>query len=270
MEPCIRAVSFVGSTSVGQIVNKLCTDNGKITQMNMGAKNHAIVLPDANPDHTSSSIVSAACGGAGQRCMALSVVVLVGQVHHILEQVVDKIKLLNLEQDVGSVIDEASRSRVLKIVEETSATKLLFDQTSARERPGYYMNPVVLDHVDVMMPVYQEELFAPVISCVRVQTLDEAIALVNANAYGNGTTIFTNSIDKSSQFEREINVGQIGVNVPVPVPPPYFSWTSSKDSFVGNRHIYGPETFDFYTTVKTIMTTVPIGKAEVKTFMPST
>lgn len=270
IEPCVRAISFVGSTKIGKIVHQLAQDHGKITQMNMGAKNHAVVLDDANVETTSSAIVSAAVGGAGQRCMALSVVVLVGNVDHILKAILDKIDQLDLV-DVGPLIDMAAKERVLRLVDATTATKLRCNQDSVRDKKGFYVNPIVLDNVLPSMPVYEEELFAPVLCCVRVETLDEAIQLVNNNAYGNGTSIFTSNIHMSQKYERDINVGQIGVNVPIPVPPPYFSWTSSKDSFLGQSHIYGPETFEFYTTTKTVMSKIVTDSDhKVQTSMPST
>ena len=249
--PDIKAVSFVGSSDVGKIIHKKASDHGKRTQMNMGAKNHAVVMPDADMDDATDAIVSAAFGGAGQRCMAVSVLITVGPADHIKKMLVDKARKLSVD-NIGGVINAESRNNVARHLRRSEAqgANILLGN---RNTDNYYISPFILDNVDVDMSAYREELFAPVLVCMEVETLEEAIEIINNNEYGNGTCIFTSSNYCASEFEKNVNVGQVGVNVSIPVPPPYYSWTSTKNSFVGSSHIYGPDAFDFYTQTKTTM-----------------
>lgn len=245
----IKTVSFVGSTKVGRIVQKLAI-NKKI-QLNMAAKNHAVVLPDADLEQAANAIVGAAYGGCGQRCMALSVVITVGNDKQFIEYLVNKASRVKVN-DIGPMINGNSKQRVLNIVNQAvkQGAKVL---TSIDGAKGNYISPIVLGNVTTKMDVYKQELFGPIVCYFNLNTLDEAIEMINNNPFGNGCSIFTSETKSAEEFEKQIDVGQIGINVPIPVAPPYFSWTSTKDSFTGDSHIYGPESFDFYTITKTTM-----------------
>jgi len=257
--PDIEAVSFIGSSAAGRCIHEKASALGKRTQMNMGAKNHAVIMPDANVDEATDAIVGAAFGGAGQRCMAVSVLITVGSSdesrsrnQRIKAMLVSKAKQLSIG-NIGSVITNESRdnmARHLRRSEARGARMLLGNRNTS----NHYVSPFILDEVDTDMPVYREELFSPVLVCLHADTLQEAIEIINTNEYGNGTCIFTSSAQHASDFESGVNVGQIGINVPIPVPPPHYSWTSTKNSFLGSHHIYGPEAFDFFTQTKTTMT----------------
>jgi malonate-semialdehyde dehydrogenase (acetylating)/methylmalonate-semialdehyde dehydrogenase len=259
----IKAVSFVGSTKVGTHVYNRATLAGKRVQCMMGAKNHAIVLPDANKEQTLNNLAGAAFGAAGQRCMALSVVVLVGTANEWIPEIVAKAKTLKINggaeagTDIGPVISCAARERVEGFIASgiESGAKLELDgrnpTVSGYER-GNFIGPTIFSGVKSGMRIYDQEVFGPVLCIVSVETLDEAIAFVNHNPNGNGTAIFTQSGAAARKFQEEIDVGQIGINVPIPVPVPLFSFSGSRASKLGDLGPYGKQVVLFYTQTKTI------------------
>jgi malonate-semialdehyde dehydrogenase (acetylating)/methylmalonate-semialdehyde dehydrogenase len=259
----VRAVSFVGSTHVGNHVYKLASTHGKRAQCMMGAKNHAVVLPDASKDQSLNALVGAGFGAAGQRCMAISVGVLVGKANDWIPDIVAKGKSLKVTcgteagADLGPLISKAAHARVLSLIEAgvKEGAKLELDGRGIRV-PGYpdgnFVGPTVFSGVKTSMTIYKEEIFGPVLCLVSVDTLDEAIAFINANPFGNGTGIFTQSGAAARKFQYEVDVGQVGINVPIPVPVPYFSFTGSRGSKLGDLGPYGKQVMQFYTQAKTI------------------
>jgi len=259
--PTIKAVSFVGGDRAGKHIYERGRKTGKRVQCNMGAKNHAVILPDANKNHTLNSLIGAAFGAAGQRCMAISVAVLVGTAQSWLPELCERAKKLKVNQgfeegtDFGPVISPAAKSRITSLIasaEEQGGIVALDGR--GLEVPGYpdgnWIGPTVIE-ATVDMRCYREEIFGPVLVVVRADTLDDALAIVNANPYGNGTAIFTQSGATARKFEREVEVGQVGINVPIPVPLPMFSWSGNKASFLGDVPFYGRGGIDFYTQNKT-------------------
>lgn len=261
--PAVKAVSFVGSCHVGEHVYNLASTHGKRAQCMMGAKNHAIVMPDANKDQALNALVGAAFGAAGQRCMATSVAVLVGKAADWIPDVVAKAKTLKVNggtvagTDVGPVISKQAKARIEGLIAKGVAEGCTLDLDGRNPNVDGYPNgnfiaPTILSGVKPHHTVYKEEIFGPVLVIVAVDTLDDAIALTNANPYGNGTGIFTQSGAVARKFQNEIDVGQIGINVPIPVPVPYFSFTGSRGSKLGDLGPYGKQAVHFYTQVKTI------------------
>jgi malonate-semialdehyde dehydrogenase (acetylating)/methylmalonate-semialdehyde dehydrogenase len=261
--PDIRAISFVGSTRVGTHVYQRASLAGKRVQCMMGAKNHAIVLPDAHKEQTLNALAGAAFGAAGQRCMAVSVVVLVGDANRWLPDLVAKARSLKVgpgkdNVDVGPVISRNAKVRVEGLIArgvEEGATLELDGRMAALPADlgdGNFIGPTVFSGVRPGMSVYDQEVFGPVLAVVSAATLDEAIALVNANPNGNGTAVFTQSGAAARKFEDEIDVGQVGINVPIPVPVPLFSFTGSRASKLGDLGPYGKQVVLFYTQTKTI------------------
>ena len=261
--PVIRAVSFVGSTAVGHHVYNLASTHGKRAQCMMGAKNHAVVLPDASKDHSLNALVGAGFGAAGQRCMAISVGVLVGEAQKWIPDIVEKAKSLKVSAgtepgaDLGPLISKNALARVTALIEAgvKEGAKLELDGRGFKV-PGYpdgnFVGPTVFSGVKPGMNIYKEEIFGPVLCLVGVDTLDEAIAFVNANPFGNGTGIFTQSGAAARKFQYEVDAGQVGINVPIPVPVPYFSFTGSRGSKLGDLGPYGKQAVQFYTQVKTV------------------
>ena len=259
----IKAISFVGSTHVGTHVYNRASLNGKRVQCMMGAKNHAIVLPDANKEQTLNAIAGAAFGAAGQRCMALPVVMLVGEAQQWLPDLIAKAKTLKISggnepgTDVGPVISCSALSRIEGLIERGIAdgAKLVLDGRKPTV-PGYekgnFVGPTIFSGVKPGMSVYDQEIFGPVLCVVEAATLDEAIEFINANPNGNGTAIFTQSGGAARKFQEEIDVGQVGINVPVPVPVPLFSFTGSRASKLGDLGPYGKQVVLFYTQTKTV------------------
>jgi malonate-semialdehyde dehydrogenase (acetylating)/methylmalonate-semialdehyde dehydrogenase len=259
----IKAVSFVGSTAVGTHVYNLASANGKRAQCMMGAKNHAVVLPDANREQTTNALTGAGFGAAGQRCMATSVVVLVGESKEWLPEIVEKAKKLKVNAgveagtDVGPVVSRAARERVTRLIDSGVAqgATLLLDGRHVVV-PGYeqgnFVGPTIFTDVTTDMDIYTQEIFGPVLVVLTVDTLDQAIALVNANPFGNGTGLFTQSGAAARKFQAEIDVGQVGINIPIPVPVPYFSFTGSRGSKLGDLGPYGKQVVQFYTQTKTV------------------
>jgi malonate-semialdehyde dehydrogenase (acetylating)/methylmalonate-semialdehyde dehydrogenase len=261
--PDIKAISFVGSTRVGTHVYERASLAGKRVQCMMGAKNHAIILPDAHQEQTLNAMLGAAFGAAGQRCMALSVVVLVGESRAWIPSLVEKARALSVGRgdtnpDLGPLISCAARERVEALIQrgvEQGATLELDGRLPALPgelREGNFVGPTVFSGVKPGMDIYEQEIFGPVLCLAEAETLDEAIALINANPNGNGTAIFTQSGAAARKFQEEIDVGQVGINVPIPVPVPMFSFTGSRASKLGDLGPYGKQVVTFYTQTKTI------------------
>ncbi len=261
--PEVKAVSFVGSCHVGEHVYKLSSHHGKRAQCMMGAKNHAIIMPDANKDPSLNALVGAGFGAAGQRCMATSVAVLVGAAKGWIPDIVAKAKSLKVNAgtepgaDLGPIISRQAKGRIEQLIDlgVKEGAKLELDGRHPRV-PGYengnFIAPTVFSGVTPGMAIYRTEIFGPVLLIMSVDTLDEAIAVTNANPYGNGTGIFTQSGAAARKFQSEIDVGQVGINVPIPVPVPYFSFTGSRGSKLGDLGPYGKQAVQFYTQVKTV------------------
>lgn len=262
--PDIRAISFVGSDQAGKHIYKRGSANGKRVQCNMGAKNHGVVMSDANKSHTLNQLVGAAFGAAGQRCMALSTAIFVGEAQEWLpdfKQRAEKLKINSGDipgTDFGPVISPQAKQRILNLVQsgvDEGATLLL----DGRELvvPGYekgnFIGPTILTNVKPSMKCYKEEIFGPVLVCLSVDSLDDAISVINNNPYGNGTAVFTTNGATARKFIQDIDCGQVGVNVPIPVPLPMFSFTGSRGSFLGDTNFYGKQGVQFYTQVKTVL-----------------
>jgi malonate-semialdehyde dehydrogenase (acetylating)/methylmalonate-semialdehyde dehydrogenase len=261
--PDIKAISFVGSTSVGTHVYNLAGAHGKRVQSMMGAKNHAVVLPDAHKEQTLNALAGAAFGAAGQRCMATSVVVLVGTARDWVPELVAKAKTLKVGAgaeagtDVGPVVSVAAKERVLGLIAtgEREGATLLLDGRNVQVAgypQGNFIGPTIFADVGTQMSIYTNEIFGPVLLVIGVETLDDAIALVNRNPFGNGTGVFTQSGAAARKFQNEIDVGQVGINIPIPVPVPYFSFTGSRGSKLGDLGPYGKQVVQFYTQTKTV------------------
>ncbi|GAA2163702.1 MULTISPECIES: CoA-acylating methylmalonate-semialdehyde dehydrogenase [Glycomyces] len=273
--PDIAAVSFVGSTPIAKYVHEKASATGKRVQALGGAKNHAIVLPDADLEFAANHLTAAAFGSAGQRCMAISVGVAVGDAGDALVEVLkrkaEEVKVGpgdDPASEMGPVVTAAAKDRVTGAVAkgEAQGAQVIVDGrdlTVPGHEGGFFVGPSLLDHVTVDMDAYQEEIFGPVLSVARAADIDEAIALINANPYGNGTAIFTSSGAAARRFQREVKVGMIGVNVPIPVPMSYYSFGGWKDSLIGDSPIHGPEGVRFYTRAKTVTTRWPEVKQSV-------
>ncbi|MCV2885234.1 CoA-acylating methylmalonate-semialdehyde dehydrogenase [Aestuariibacter sp. AA17] len=259
----IKAVSFVGSVPVGQYIYKTATDNMKRAQCFAGAKNHSVIMPDANKAQVLNNLVGSSVGAAGQRCMAISVAVFVGESKNWIPELAEMIKevqpgLWNDEKaGFGPLISPQAKARVLDLIakgKEQGATCLVdgSEFTLSGYEEGNWVGPTVFADVTTDMAIYQQEIFGPVLCCMSVDSLDEALELVNSNPYGNGTSIFTASGAAARKYMHEVEVGQVGVNVPIPVPLPFFSFTGWKNSFYGDLHAYGKQAVRFYTETKTV------------------
>jgi malonate-semialdehyde dehydrogenase (acetylating)/methylmalonate-semialdehyde dehydrogenase len=269
--PGIAAVSFVGSTPIAKYIYETAAAQGKRVQALGGAKNHAVVLPDADLDFAAEAIVGAAYGSAGERCMAISAVVAVGDVaDDFVAALSDRAKKLkigngastNEGMDMGPLVTSAHRDKVKSYVDagaEAGATVVVDGRglVVPGSEKGFFLGPTLFDHVTPDMTIYKDEIFGPVLIVVRVPTLDAAIELVNKNPYGNGTAIFTNSGGAARKFEEQVEVGMIGVNVPIPVPMSFYSFGGWKQSLFGDLHVHGIEGFKFYTRTKAVTTRWP-------------
>lgn len=261
--PHIKAISFVGSTAVGTHVYNLASQNGKRVQSMMGAKNHVVVLPDAHKEQTLNALLGASFGAAGQRCMASSVAVLVGSAREWLPELVAKARTLKVGAgieagtDVGPVISVKAKERILSLIDSgvREGASLVLDGRDVKVDgypDGNFVGPTIFDAVNPDMEIYKNEIFGPVLLVMGADSLDEAIELVNANPFGNGTGIFTQSGAAARKFQAEIDVGQVGINIPIPVPVPYFSFTGSRGSKLGDLGPYGKQVVQFYTQTKTV------------------
>ncbi|RPJ69823.1 MAG: CoA-acylating methylmalonate-semialdehyde dehydrogenase [Acidobacteria bacterium] len=262
--PGIHAVSFVGSTPVARHVYETATRAGKRVQALGGAKNHMVVLPDADLDLAADAAVGAAYGSTGQRCMAISVLVTVGDAaDRLLPRIRERIRRLKvapgLERgaEMGPLTTREAHSRVSAYLEQGRAegATLLEDGRAVRvpgHEEGYFLGPCLFDHVEPSMSVYTDEIFGPVLSVVRVDRYDDALALVNANPYANGVAIFTNDGGAARRFQAEVQVGMVGINVPIPVPMAYYSFGGWKSSLFGDVHVHGREGVLFYTRGKVV------------------
>ena len=261
--PAVRSISFVGSTPIAQYVYERSSAAGKRVQALGGAKNHMVVLPDADLDLAADQAVSAGYGSAGERCMAISVVVAVGPIaDDLVARIAERTQGLQIGDgtrgsDMGPLVTRVHRDKVASYVEagESAGAKVVLDGREVQAdgaADGFWLGPTLLDHVTPEMSVYTDEIFGPVLSVVRVDSYDEAVALVNANRYGNGVAIFTGSGGAARKFEVDVEVGMIGVNVPIPVPMAYYSFGGWKSSLFGDTHAHGVEGVHFFTRGKVV------------------
>jgi len=267
--PGIAAVSFVGSTPIAKHIYETCARNGKRVQALGGAKNHAVVLPDADLEFAADALIGAAYGSAGERCMAISAVVAVGEAADplvaLLKKKAEGIKVGPGDRDgvdMGPLITGEHRDKVAGYVDAgvKEGAKLVVDGRGQKidgPAAGFFLGTALFDHVTPQMKIYRDEIFGPVLVVLRVKTLEEAIALVNANPYANGTAIFTDSGGAARRFEDEIQVGMVGINVPIPVPVAFYSFGGWKNSLFGDLHVHGVEGVKFYTRTKVVTTRWP-------------
>ena len=261
--PDVRAVSFVGSAPVARQVYAKAAQHGKRVQALAGAKNHLVVMPDANKEQAVAGLVGAACGAAGQRCMAVSAAVLVGAAADWLDDVRDAMAAVRpgaWDDDsagYGPQISRAAQERIRGFIAKGKAegATCLLDGGRCEVAgfpDGNWIGPTLFADVTPAMSIYREEIFGPVLVASCVDTLDDAIAFVNANRFGNGVSLFTSSGSAARRFQHDVQVGQVGINIPIPVPLPFFSFTGWKDSFLGDLHAYGKQAVRFYTETKTV------------------
>jgi malonate-semialdehyde dehydrogenase (acetylating)/methylmalonate-semialdehyde dehydrogenase len=262
--PDIAAVSFVGSTPIARYIHQKASASGKRVQALGGAKNHAIILPDADLEFAANHLAAAAYGSAGERCMAISAAVAVGSagdpLMDILARKAGEVVVgsgRDPKSEMGPVVTAAAKERIEHLIGtgEEQGAKLLVDGRGVKVpgfSDGFFVGPTLIDQVQTNMDVYTEEIFGPVLSVVRSDSVDAAIDLINANPYGNGTAIFTNSGEAARTFQRGVNVGMIGINVPIPVPMAYYSFGGWKESLFGDKHMHGPEGVSFYTRGKVV------------------
>lgn len=267
--PRINAVSFVGSTPVAKYVYETATTHGKRTQALGGAKNHAIVLPDADLDYSADQLVAGAYGSSGQRCMAVSAVVAVGQVGDMLvEKIAERLDRLVVgpgehpESEVGPLVSAAARDRVRSLIDSGAeeGAELVCDGrdvTVEGHEEGFFIGPTLFDQVSTDMRIYREEIFGPVLVVTRARDLDEAIEIINRNPWGNGAAIFTRDGNAARAFQLRVSAGMVGINVPIPVPMAYYSFGGWKASLFGDIHMHGPEGLRFYTRGKVVSSRWP-------------
>jgi malonate-semialdehyde dehydrogenase (acetylating)/methylmalonate-semialdehyde dehydrogenase len=279
----VKAVSFVGSTPIARYIYETGTKNGKRVQALGGAKNHMVVLPDADIGMAADAAVSAAYGSAGERCMAISVVVAVGDAgDRIVDAIKDRLPDIKIgngmepDSEMGPLVTAQHRDKVAGYLEDAAAQGATVVQDGRehglyREADGFFLGVSLLDHVTTVMDCYRDEIFGPVLCVVRADTYDQALQLVNDNPYGNGTAIFTRDGGAARQFQFEVNVGMVGVNVPIPVPVGYYSFGGWKDSLFGDTHMYGPDGIHFYTKQKVVTARWPDpGTSQVDLGFPRT
>lgn len=263
----VKAISFVGSTPVARSIYANAALNGKRVQALGGAKNHMVVMPDADLEAAADCAISAGFGSAGERCMAISVVVAVGTIaDELVEKISNRIKTLttgpstNSDSDMGPVITAEAKDRITGLIQSAAddgATIVCDGRDADLPTQGFFVGPTLIDTVSPEMAVYQQEIFGPVLCVVRVNSFDEAVELINGNQFANGTAVFTRDGQTAREFEFRIEVGMVGVNVPIPVPIGAFSFGGWKDSLFGDTHMYGPESFNFYTRRKVVTTKWP-------------
>jgi malonate-semialdehyde dehydrogenase (acetylating)/methylmalonate-semialdehyde dehydrogenase len=259
--PGIKSISFVGSTSIAKYVYENGTKAGKRVQALGGAKNHMIVLPDADLELAADAAINAGFGSAGERCMAISAII---AVEPIADQLIEKIKVRALKiktgdgttnADMGPLVTKVHRDKVASYINagEKDGAKVVVDGRNVEVAgDGFWLGPTLFDHVKPDMSIYLEEIFGPVLSVIRVKTYDEALKLVNDHQYGNGTAIFTNDGGAARRFQNEVEVGMVGINVPIPVPMAYFSFGGWKNSLFGDSHAHGTEGVHFFTRGKVV------------------
>jgi malonate-semialdehyde dehydrogenase (acetylating) / methylmalonate-semialdehyde dehydrogenase len=257
----VAAISFVGSTPIAKYVYERATANGKRCQALGGAKNHMIVLPDADVEMAADAAISAAYGSAGERCMAVSMLVAVGDVAdplvEAIKQRIPNVKVgdgMDASSEMGPLITREHRDKVASYIDSGAdeGAKIVVDGRESCPDDGFFLAPTLMDDVTPSMKSYRDEIFGPVLGVTRVATYDEAVTLVNENPFGNGTAIYTRDGGVARQFQFDVEVGMVGINVPIPVPVAYYSFGGWKASLFGDRHIYGPEGFDFYTRSKVV------------------
>ncbi|QQZ16024.1 CoA-acylating methylmalonate-semialdehyde dehydrogenase [Rhodococcus sp. 21391] len=263
--PAIKAISFVGSTPIAQYVYATGTAHGKRVQALGGAKNHAIVLPDADLDLAADAMVNAGFGSAGERCMAISALVAVGDIaDELVAKIKDRTDTLKigdgtLDSDMGPLVTKVHRDKVASYIDagENDGATIVVDGRQVQANggtDGFWLGPTLIDHVTTDMSVYTDEIFGPVLSVIRVETYDEALELVNSSPFGNGTAIFTNDGGAARRFQNEVEVGMVGINVPIPVPMAYYSFGGWKNSLFGDTHAHGTEGVHFFTRGKVVTT----------------
>jgi len=264
--PDVAAISFVGSTPIAKYIYETGTAHGKRVQALGGAKNHALVLPDADLEVAADAIVSAAYGAAGERCMALSVAVAVGEIADpLVEAIALRLPKLVIgdgsraDTDMGPLITREHRDKVRGYVDagEASGATVVVDGRDCALEDGFFLGTTLLDHVTPDMTVYTDEIFGPVLGVVRVSSYDEGLALINSNPFANGTAIFTRDGGAARRFQFDVEVGMVGINVPIPVPVAYYSFGGWKASLFGDTHMYGPEGINFYTRGKVVTSRWP-------------
>jgi malonate-semialdehyde dehydrogenase (acetylating)/methylmalonate-semialdehyde dehydrogenase len=262
--PDIAAISFVGSTPIARYVYETATSKGKRCQALGGAKNHMIVLPDADIAMAADAAVSAGYGSAGERCMAVSMVVAVGDVADPLVEAI-KARIPNVKvgdgmhssSEMGPLITREHRDKVASYIGSDEDATVVVDGREGAPDDGFFLAPTLLDDLRPGMKAYDDEIFGPVLGVTRVATYDEAVRLVNENPYGNGTALFTRDGGVARRFQFDVQAGMVGINVPIPVPVAYYSFGGWKSSLFGDRHIYGPEGIDFYTRTKVVTSRWP-------------
>lgn len=277
--PSIRTISFVGGNQAGEYIYENGSKKGKRVQSNMGAKNHGIICPDADKEDALNALTGAAFGASGQRCMALTTAVFVGDSQKWIPDLIEKGRKLKVnaghepDADLGPLVDEALKKRVLNHINqaEKEGAKIVLDgrKISVDKYPKRnFVGPTIIDEVTTNMKCYTEEIFGPVLVIVRAKTVDEAISIINNNPYGNGTAVFTRNGAVARKFQHEVEAGQIGINLPIPVPLPMFSFTGNKNSFRGDLNFYGKAGVLFYTQMKTITSRWREEAAALSTSMP--
>jgi malonate-semialdehyde dehydrogenase (acetylating)/methylmalonate-semialdehyde dehydrogenase len=274
--PEIAAVSFVGSTPIAKYIHERASANGKRVQALGGAKNHAIVMPDADLDFAANHLTAAGYGSAGQRCMAISVAVAVGDA---ADELVERLRAkalavkvgpgLEPDSEMGPVVTAAARDRVVDYISRGEGDLVVDGRELRIDGDGFWVGPTLIDNVSTDMSVYTDEIFGPVLVVTRVETLDEAIELINRNSFANGVAIFTASGQAAREFQRKIQVGMIGVNVPIPVPMSFYSFGGWKQSLFGDHHIHGPEGERFYTRAKVVTTRWPESQDKAHMHFPT-
>jgi malonate-semialdehyde dehydrogenase (acetylating)/methylmalonate-semialdehyde dehydrogenase len=261
--PAIKSVSFVGSTPIAQYVYQTGTAHGKRVQALGGAKNHAVILPDADLDLAADAMVNAGFGSAGERCMAISACVAVGPIaDDLVAKIAERAAGIRTGDgtrgaDMGPLVTKAHRDKVASYIDagEADGAKIVVDGRTVHAdgaEDGFWLGPTLIDHVTPEMSVYTDEIFGPVLSVVRVESYDQALQLINANPYGNGTAIFTNDGGAARRFQNEVEVGMVGINVPIPVPMAYYSFGGWKNSLFGDSHAHGTDGVQFFTRGKAI------------------
>ena len=267
--PDVAAISFVGSTPIARYIYENAAKHGKRVQALGGAKNHMVVLPDADMDLAADAAVGGGFGSAGERCMAISILVTVGNAaDKLLPKIQERIAAMKIgngldpESQMGPLITRAHRDRVADYVGqgEKAGAKIVVDGRGLKVKGhenGFFLGPCLIDDVKTSMSIYREEIFGPVLSVVRAASYDDALALIHGHQYGNGTAIFTNDGGAARKFQHDVQIGMVGVNVPIPVPMAYYSFGGWKQSLFGDLHIYGPDGVKFYTRNKVVISRWP-------------